>query len=166
MEVVLSNCSSPKMLTRRVVGRLGVAVRAQQRTPGLHRFLASQVPSPNDAFANGTNAYYADEMYRLWKQDPQSVHQSWNVYFSGMDKGLSSSQSFQAPPSTHLPHPADGAPALHVGQGAELDDHLKVCHLLLAIPCAHLCSGATSCSCLPSSRPPCRRARPPWHPGC
>ncbi len=70
MEVVLSNCSSPKMLTRRVVGRLGVAVRAQQRTPGLHRFLASQVPSPNDAFANGTNAYYADEMYRLWKQDP------------------------------------------------------------------------------------------------
>jgi len=67
-------------------------------------------------------------MYRLWKQDPKSVHPSWNVYFSGLDKGLSSPQAFQPPPttSTHLPHPADGAPALHAGHGGELDDHLKV----------------------------------------
>lgn len=87
---------------------------------------AVQAPSTNDPFANGTNAYYADEMYRLWKQDPKSVHSSWNVYFTGLDKGLTSAQSFQPPPRT-LPHPADGAPALHVvGHGAELDDHLKV----------------------------------------
>ena len=129
------------MLTRRVVGRF-TAVSRSQRLPfallsprHAVRSLASlaQGPSPNDPFANGTNAYYADEMYRLWKQDPKSVHPSWNVYFSGMDKGLSSSQAFQPPPTTttHLPHPADGAPALHVGQGAELDDHLKVWWLLL-----------------------------------
>lgn len=117
------------MLTRRLVGRLGAAQRAQGHPARLlQRTLASQAPapSPNDAFANGTNAYYADEMYRLWKQDPQSVHPSWRVYFSGMDKGLTSSQSFQPPPTTYLPAPADGAPALHVGQGAELTDHLKV----------------------------------------
>ncbi|KAJ2922429.1 hypothetical protein H1R20_g14666, partial [Candolleomyces eurysporus] len=65
-------------------------------------------------------------MYRLWKQDPKSVHASWDIYFSGMEKGLSSPQAFQPPPSTDLPHPTDGAPALHVSSGAGLDIHLKV----------------------------------------
>ena len=116
------------MLTRRVVGRLCTAPRLARYTPRPIRSLASLVqgPSANDLFANGTNAYYADEMYRLWKEDPKSVHPSWNVYFSGLDKGLPSSQAFQPPPTNHLPHPADGAPSLHVGQGAELDVHLKV----------------------------------------
>ena len=116
------------MLTRRVVGRLCTAPRLARYTPRPIRSLASlaQGPSANDLFANGTNAYYADEMYRLWKEDPKSVHPSWNVYFSGLDKGLPSHHAFQPPPSNHLPHPADGAPALHVGQGAELDVHLKV----------------------------------------
>ena len=80
-------------------------------------------PSSNDAFANGTNAYYAEQMYRHWKQDPKSVHPSWDAYFSGMDKGLPSSQAFQPPPNLV---PTGGAPALHAGGGAELDDHLKV----------------------------------------
>jgi 2-oxoglutarate dehydrogenase E1 component len=92
----------------------------------LLRSYAAAAPSPNDPFANGTNTYYADEMYRLWKQDPKSVHASWDVYFSGMDKkGLPSSQSFTPPPST-LPVPTDGAPALYAGTGADLDIHLKV----------------------------------------
>ena len=115
------------MLTRRVIGRLITGSRTILVQP--HRKLSAattQTSSANDPFANGTNAYYADEMYRLWKQDPKSVHSSWNVYFTGLDKGLTSTQSFQSAPRT-LPHPVDGAPALHVGQGAELDDHLKVC---------------------------------------
>ncbi|KIY43218.1 2-oxoglutarate dehydrogenase, E1 component [Fistulina hepatica ATCC 64428] len=80
-------------------------------------------PSPNDAFANGTNAYYADEMYRLWKHDPKSVHPSWDVYFSGLAKGLSSPDAFSPPP--RLVAAAD-APALQTSQIAQLDDHLKV----------------------------------------
>ncbi|KIL62026.1 hypothetical protein M378DRAFT_13114 [Amanita muscaria Koide BX008] len=99
-----------------------------QQSLNLRRGLATAAPpSPNDPFANGTNTYYAEEMYRLWRQDPKSVHPSWGVYFAGMDKGLSSPQAFQPPPTTsHLPHPADGAPALHPLGGAELDLHLKV----------------------------------------
>ncbi|PPR07689.1 hypothetical protein CVT24_003898 [Panaeolus cyanescens] len=118
-------------MSRQVVGRaFGLAGSLRStRTSVLRqtRQLAAlaQGPSSNDPFANGTNAYYADEMYRLWKEDPKSVHPSWNVYFAGLDKGISPSQAFQAPPTT-LPVPADGAPALHAGQGAELDDHLKV----------------------------------------
>ncbi|KAJ7855883.1 2-oxoglutarate dehydrogenase complex E1 component mitochondrial precursor [Mycena olivaceomarginata] len=119
------------MFTRQTVRRLPAAAVRQsaklQRSLAAvpRRDLATAVPpSPNDPFANGTNAYYAEEMYRHWRQDPKSVHVSWDVYFSGLDKGIPSSQAFQPPPR-HFPVPADGAPALHAGGGGELDDHLK-----------------------------------------
>ena len=122
------------MLSRRLrslpLGRW--AQRGFRSTLPLHRHLAMPAapPSPNDPFANGTNAYYAEEMYRYWRQDPNSVHVSWNVYFSGLDKGMPSARAFTPPPNL-LPPPADGAPALHSNGGAELDDHLKVsCSLL------------------------------------
>ena len=92
--------------------------------PFVRTLATAAAPSPNDPFANGTNTYYVEEMYRLWRQDPKSVHASWDVYFSGMDKGLPSFKAFQPPPTIA---PADGAPALHAHGGAELDDHLKVC---------------------------------------
>ncbi|KAF7291641.1 2-oxoglutarate dehydrogenase E1 component [Mycena chlorophos] len=120
------------MFTRQVLRRwpasspthAAAAVRLGRALPAtvLRRELATAAPpSPNDPFANGTNAYYAEEMYRHWRQDPKSVHVSWDVYFSGLDKGLTSAQAFQPPPLV----PADGAPALHAGGGGELDDHLK-----------------------------------------
>jgi 2-oxoglutarate dehydrogenase E1 component len=118
------------MLPRQTLRRLPAVIRSKPHSfgPLLRRELATPTaspPSPNDPFANGTNAYYAEEMYRHWKRDPSSVHASWDAYFTGMDKGLPSFRAFQPPP-THLPSPADGAPALHVGGGAQLDDHLKV----------------------------------------
>jgi len=121
---------------------------------------AAQPPSPNDPFANGTNAYYAEEMYKHWREDPKSVHVSWDVYFSGMDKGLSSAQAFQPPPRLNTV-PVDGAPALH-SRGGELDDHLKVLRFFRLPSRASLTRfkllGSTSCSCISSSRTPCRRA--------
>lgn len=157
------------MLSRRVVGRLSPLVRSSLRSlrsaspVPVRAYALARGPSSNDPFANGTNAYYADEMYRLWKQDPKSVHSSWDVYFSGLDKGLPSYQAFQPPPTT-LPPPADGAPALHVGGGAELDDHLKVRNRTLArtrstqlLENAYLVMlnpGPTSRSCVSSARSP------------
>lgn len=102
--------------------------RSERVVPQFARSLATTAkpPSSNDPFANGTNAYYVEEMYKLWRQDPKSVHVSWDVYFSGMEKkGLSSPQAFQPPPSV-VPMPAGGAPSLHGAGGAELDDHLRV----------------------------------------
>ncbi|KAL7422265.1 2-oxoglutarate dehydrogenase E1 component [Cryptotrichosporon argae] len=85
-------------------------------------------PSPNDNFATGANAYYAEEMYRHWKQDPKSVHVSWATYFSGLDKGLPSASAFTPPPGFvgSVPVPAGGSPQLAVGEGSELADYLKV----------------------------------------
>ena len=48
-------------------------------------------------FANGTSAVYIDQMYEMWKQDPQSVHSSWRAYFEGVDSGAET--PYQAPPS-------------------------------------------------------------------
>jgi 2-oxoglutarate dehydrogenase E1 component len=127
------------MISRTAIRRFpGVlsAVSAGRVAPTIvHRTLATPAtpPSPNDPFANGTNAYYAEEMYRHWKQDPKSVHASWHAYFSGMEYGLPSAKAFQPPPGLIAP-PADGTPALYAGGGAELDDHLKV-RLLLFCCC-------------------------------
>ncbi|KAJ6620796.1 thiamine diphosphate-binding protein [Mycena sp. CBHHK59/15] len=122
------------MFTRQALRRLPAAAAATRSVLPQRSLAAVQKrdlatpaapPSPNDPFANGTNTYYAEEMYRHWRQDPKSVHVSWDVYFSGLDKGLTSPQAFQPPPR-HFPVPSDGAPALHAGGGgAELDDHLK-----------------------------------------
>lgn len=177
------------MLSRNVVRRLRAAGRATAIVSKPHRPLqsdslasfrrelatvaptttAAKEPSPNDIFANGTNAYYAEEMYRRWREDPKSVHASWDVYFSGLEKGLPSQFAFQPPPQ-HIPNPADGAPVLHASGSAELDDHLKVCvpayvivfiafsSVLIAVcpmPCVCLI-GPTSCPCISSpGSPPC-----------
>ncbi len=118
------------MLQRQILrGVRGSALRRRPCPTGaltpILRHLATPAPSSNDPFANGTNAYYVDEMYRHWREDPKSVHVSWDAYFSGMDKGLPSQDAFQQPPVI-LPSPVGGAPALHAGRGGELDDHLKV----------------------------------------
>ena len=112
---------------RCATGRSRLLIVPQQGPRLLYRDLATAAiaPSPNDPFANGTNTHYAEEMYRHWRQDPSSVHASWDAYFSGLEKGLGPN-AFQAPPK-FLPTPADGAPALHAAGGAQLDDHLKVC---------------------------------------
>ena len=133
--------------------------RVKAATPQFYRALATPAvpPSPNDPFANGTNAYYAEEMYRHWREDPKSVHTSWDVYFSGLDKGIPSANAFQPPP-TLVPYPAGGAPALHASGGAELDDHLKVkLTSLLLTTDSDISPDPIARPCISSSRSPCCR---------
>ncbi|KAG8740208.1 2-oxoglutarate dehydrogenase E1 component [Ceratobasidium sp. 414] len=100
--------------------------RAARPLPRLRAYATAQPPSPHDAFATGANAYYAEEMYRHWRENPSSVHTSWQVYFAGLDKGLPSSSAFQPPPDyTGVPVAAGGAPTLNIGGGSGLTDHLK-----------------------------------------
>jgi hypothetical protein len=41
--------------------------------------LANPQTGGDDVFLQSTNANYIDEMYAAWKQDPSSVHVSWQV---------------------------------------------------------------------------------------
>ncbi|POW10705.1 hypothetical protein PSTT_05914 [Puccinia striiformis] len=67
-------------------------------------------------------------MFRMWRKDPGSVHSSWNVYFSGLEKGLPSENAFRPPPGlVSMPQPAGGAPMLAMpGSGGEVEDHMKI----------------------------------------
>lgn len=92
-----------------------------------------QTPSSFDKFAETNNAYYIEEMHRRWKQDPASVHASWDVYFSGLDKGIPSESAYRPPP-TLMPIPQDAPPidADSLSAGENVDDHLKVSRRALA----------------------------------
>jgi 2-oxoglutarate dehydrogenase E1 component len=86
----------------------------------------------SDSFLSGNTANYVDEMYAEWKQDPSSVHVSWNAYFKNMENGdMPVSRAF-TPPPTIVPAPAGGVPAPSFGvgaaqgQGGEVLSHLKV----------------------------------------
>jgi 2-oxoglutarate dehydrogenase E1 component len=50
----------------------------------------------------GLNSNYIDEMYLSWKQDPNSVHKSWDAFFK--------TGSYQAPPSLVADYNASSAP--------------------------------------------------------
>lgn len=82
-----------------------------------------------DSFLQSTNTNYVEEMYEAWKQDPSSVHVSWNAYFKNLDSGAAPSSAFVAPP-TLVPTPAGGAGVgFSPGKEPHTEDvvtHLKV----------------------------------------
>ena len=94
---------------------------------------------PSDSFLQGNTANYVDEMYMAWKQDPSSVHVSWQVYFKNMESGdMPTSRAF-TPPLTIVPQPVGGptqsysttavrdmAQGMAQGQGSDITNHLKV----------------------------------------
>lgn len=102
------------------------AHRALARNParlGLVRCYAT------DSFLQSNNTNYVEEMYEAWKNDPSSVHVSWNAYFKNLDSGAAPSSAFVAPP-TLVPTPAGGAGVgFNPGNEPHTEDvvtHLKV----------------------------------------
>lgn len=82
-----------------------------------------------DSFLQGSNSNYVDEMYEAWRQDPSSVHASWNAYFKNIENdNIPPSKAFQAPP-TIVPTVSGGAAGFYPGQSPISEDvvtHLKV----------------------------------------
>lgn len=96
------------------------------------RFLRSAVASSNarrflatDAFLQTNNANYIDEMYSAWKEDPSSVHVSWQAYFKNLNGAVPASQAFTAPPSIVSAAVGQGVPTLTT-ENCQIDTHLKV----------------------------------------
>ncbi|KAF2460394.1 2-oxoglutarate dehydrogenase E1 component mitochondrial precursor [Lineolata rhizophorae] len=111
---------------------LALVNRPQARSYAVSAEDTDKGVDPNDAFLQGNTANYIDEMYMQWKNDPSSVHVSWQVYFRNMEEGdMPISQAFQPPP-TIVPTPTGGVPSftpglgMAVGQGSDVMNHLKV----------------------------------------
>ncbi|GMM38709.1 alpha-ketoglutarate dehydrogenase [Saccharomycopsis crataegensis] len=81
-----------------------------------------------DTFSSTNNAAYIDEMYSSWKQDPSSVHVSWQAYFRNLDNGaIPASQAFTAPPSIVSNGIDQGIPTMTAdGASSTINTHLKV----------------------------------------
>ncbi|VDM71573.1 unnamed protein product, partial [Strongylus vulgaris] len=60
-------------------------------------------------------------MYESWKEDPKSVHASWDAYFRNVEGGAAPGQAYQAPPAAFG---AAGVPG--VLPVATISEHLKV----------------------------------------
>ena len=84
----LSRLRSPALSSSRAT-RLGV-LDAISLVSSARRALSSATDA---SWLNGTNAAYVDEMYMAWKDDPSSVHRSWDAYFK--------TGQYTAPPGLH-----------------------------------------------------------------
>ncbi|EED24219.1 alpha-ketoglutarate dehydrogenase complex subunit Kgd1, putative [Talaromyces stipitatus ATCC 10500] len=105
------------VVDRVLAGRREYAQSAEETSRGV---------DPNDSFLQGNTANYIDEMYLAWRNDPSSVHISWQTYFKNMENGdMPISQAFQPPP-TIVPTPVGGVPQHMHAAGHDLTNHLKV----------------------------------------
>lgn len=110
------------------------------RKPVVPSILGRRMASTDqDSFMETTNAVYMDEMYHAWKQDPSSVHVSWQAYFKNLDGGVPSSAAFQAAPPASLaksaPMPTTGPASLseaHTTMNNDTLNHLKAQMLVRA----------------------------------
>ncbi|KAK8129300.1 2-oxoglutarate dehydrogenase-like protein [Apiospora kogelbergensis] len=112
--------------------RFAPALASSRLPSALRQYASAQAssPAPNDNFLSGSTANYIDEMYMQWKEDPTSVHVSWQVYFRNMETGdMPISQAFTPPPNL-VPGAAGAtggvAGTIGQGQGSDVTNHLKV----------------------------------------
>lgn len=55
-----------------------------QAAATLLRALSTQT---QESFMSGSNSVYVEEMYRAWLKNKESVHKSWDVYFTAIESG-------------------------------------------------------------------------------
>jgi 2-oxoglutarate dehydrogenase E1 component len=77
-----------------------------------------------DNFMTGTSGIYVESLFEAWKQDPDSVHVSWNAYFSGLELGID--QVFDAPGASGSYSAAvkDSVKAMHLLRGFQFHGYV------------------------------------------
>uniref|UniRef100_A0AC34G7T8 2-oxoglutarate dehydrogenase E1 component N-terminal domain-containing protein n=1 Tax=Panagrolaimus sp. ES5 TaxID=591445 RepID=A0AC34G7T8_9BILA len=110
------------------VSRRGLSTGSFRRTP----VTAASRNVMSEGFMNGPSRIYIEKMYESWLNDPNSVHKSWDAYFSNVEAGASPGEAFQAPP-TLIPGRTQRAAAqtnstvsITDNVSRALEDHLKV----------------------------------------
>lgn len=91
------------------------------------RFLSS---ANNESFLSGSSANYVESMYYAWKENPLSVHKSWDIYFRNVEGGVTPGQAYSAPPTLSPGSTAVFSPSVS-SAGGRLDmkgvqDHLNI----------------------------------------
>lgn len=83
---------------------LATASRRLTQVARHHRYypkvLFSSKAQEAETFLSGTTSLYAEQMYELYSEDPNSVHPSWKQYFDNLDKGVTFSVDDYSRPTT------------------------------------------------------------------
>lgn len=90
LRTLLSAQSSPHL-------RTGFATRSDVR-PQAVALATRNTPATSvsaEPFMNGSSSVYIEQMYENWRQDPGSVHASWDAYFRNVEAGAAPGQAFQ-----------------------------------------------------------------------
>uniref|UniRef100_A0AC35TYH7 Oxoglutarate dehydrogenase (succinyl-transferring) n=1 Tax=Rhabditophanes sp. KR3021 TaxID=114890 RepID=A0AC35TYH7_9BILA len=53
--------------------------------------------SSNENFLSGSSSVYVEATYEAWKENPDSVHKSWDIYFRNVEAGVEN--AYSAPPT-------------------------------------------------------------------
>ncbi|KAI1715416.1 transketolase, pyrimidine binding domain-containing protein [Ditylenchus destructor] len=85
-----ANTSVRKGLFKLAIG-LGTGQKIAQR------YVGSSVAA--EPFLNGSSGVYIEKMYESWRQDPATVHKSWDVFFTNVDAGARPGQAFEPVPA-------------------------------------------------------------------
>lgn len=91
------------MIRGRLIPRLRPTVKRMAGRPVIYGAIRSKGWArvfSSETFLNGEASPYIEQMYENWKQDPKSVHASWNAYFKNVEAGVPVGRSFTLPPSS------------------------------------------------------------------
>lgn len=88
-----------------------------------------------ETFLSGTSSVYAEQMYEMYLEDPETVHPSWKQYFDNLENGIAFSVEDYSRPSTIQGKRAVANSAVSPAPRGSLGTHL----------------GAHFCDSLPSS---------------
>lgn len=100
------------------------SLKAAKPSQYFGRGTVKQLSSTADSFLSGSSSVYVDQMYRRWLKDRETVHASWDAYFTNLESGLASTASFTSPDLAKL------SPG--VQRGAITSDSLNVSYLIRA----------------------------------
>eukprot|EP00331_Platyophrya_macrostoma_P011783 CAMPEP_0176429856 /NCGR_PEP_ID=MMETSP0127-20121128/13936_1 /TAXON_ID=938130 /ORGANISM="Platyophrya macrostoma, Strain WH" /LENGTH=999 /DNA_ID=CAMNT_0017811693 /DNA_START=78 /DNA_END=3077 /DNA_ORIENTATION=- len=85
----------------------------------------------HDSFLNGNNSVYLEQMYESWLKDRNSVHVSWNAYFTNLENDIPGEEAFQLPPTLGQSMPSSGISEAGVSEAVSAArDALRVRELI------------------------------------
>ncbi|XP_075996757.1 2-oxoglutarate dehydrogenase complex component E1-like isoform X2 [Genypterus blacodes] len=110
---------------------LTAAQRVQQGPSG--RRASGRASGTSEPSLNRTSSNYAEEMYLAWRENPRSVHQSWDVFFRSSDAGPGAASS-PAPPGASAQGPTSSPVLMDAPPNVAklVEDHLAVQSLIRA----------------------------------
>eukprot|EP00124_Ichthyophonus_hoferi_P002173 Ihof_evm3s138 gene=Ihof_evmTU3s138 len=122
------------MLKHMYRARLGDGLKYTAKVLFARRFYAQSAGAlhPQESFLSGSNGVYADEMYKAWKSDANSVHKSWNAYFTALENGVPPPAAYTPPGMMGSMPTSFAIAAAGTSPQKEIQDHLAVQDLVRA----------------------------------